>query len=158
LTDTSPPTDLDPDGNPTIGWGHLCCLAGPTCSLANCTDIPYHIPLCKSDGQKLLLSDLSTAEACVAGDLSPSVVLNPNQYGALVSWAFNVGCGNVASSTLVAELNAGQDPDKVAAAQLPKWVYGSNDEILPGLVTRRAAEVVLFQSATDGTALPPPCS
>jgi len=38
------------------------------------------------------------------------VTLNANQYGALCSWAFNEGCGNVGSSTLISRLNAGEDP------------------------------------------------
>lgn len=43
--------DADPDGNPTIGWGHLC-------SESSCANIGYPIPLSKTDGEKLLQSDL----------------------------------------------------------------------------------------------------
>lgn len=42
---------LDPDGNPTIGWGHLC-------NENSCADIGYPIPLSKANGEKLLQSDL----------------------------------------------------------------------------------------------------
>lgn len=91
---------------------------------------------------------------CVRDHLSSSVKLNANQYGALVSFTFNVGCGNFESSTLLRELNAGDNPDNVAAAQLPDWVYGSNDDKLPGLVRRRAAEVALFKTADSTGALP----
>lgn len=82
------------------------------------------------------------------------MTLNPNQYGALVSWAFNVGCGNVGASTLVKDLNAGQNPDTVAADQLPKWVYGSGSTPELGLVKRRNAEVALFKTAASGTSHP----
>lgn len=85
------------------------------------------------------------------------MTLNPNQYGALVSWAFNVGCTNAGGSTLIRELNEGEDPDTVASTELPKWVYGSNGEELPGLVRRRAAEVNQFKTAASGVAHPPPC-
>ena len=84
------------------------------------------------------------------------MILNPNQYGALISWAFNVGCGNEASSTLVRHLNNGEDPNVVASEELPRWNRGDNGE-LPGLTRRRAAEVELFTTVVDGIAHPPPC-
>ncbi|KAK1762192.1 lysozyme-like domain-containing protein [Phialemonium atrogriseum] len=139
----------DPDGNPTVGWGHLCADA-------NCSDVPYPIPLSEQDGTALLQSDLKIAQRCITDDIDSSVVLNPNQYGALVSWAFNVGCGNSGTSTLVELLNQGGDPDEVARQELPQWNRGA-DDVLPGLVRRRAAEVGLFTTPADGVAHPPPC-
>ncbi|RFU25668.1 hypothetical protein B7463_g10670, partial [Scytalidium lignicola] len=136
----------DPDGNPTIGWGHLC-------SEVSCANIGYAIPLSKTNGQKLLQSDLKVAENCITKDISNSVKLNPNQYGALVSWAFNVGCSNAGSSTLVKELNDSENPDTVVSTELPKWDQGSNG-VLPGLQRRRAAEVTLFKTAASGQAHP----
>lgn len=56
-------------------------------------------------------------------------------------------------STLVSELNAGDDPDTVAAEQLPRWDEAGG-EVLPGLQRRRAAEVSLFQTNTGVGALP----
>ena len=82
-----------------------------------------------------------------------NVVLNANQYGALVSWAFNVGGGNVGSSTLLRRLNAGESPNTVIAEELPKW-NKAGGSVLPGLVRRRAAEVALAQTATSVRALP----
>lgn len=84
------------------------------------------------------------------------MVLNENQYGALVSWAFNIGCGNSGSSTLISRLNGGEDPNTVAAEELPQWVYGGG-EVLPGLVRRRDAEVALFQTPSDIGVLPAAC-
>lgn len=46
--------DDDPDGHPTVGWGHLC--DDPSCS-----DVGYPIPLSEADGQKLLLEDLAVS-------------------------------------------------------------------------------------------------
>jgi GH24 family phage-related lysozyme (muramidase) len=80
-------------------------------------------------------------------------VLNANQYGALVSWAFNVGGGNVQSSTLLRRLNAGEAPNTVIAQELPKWNQAGG-QVLPGLVRRRAAEVSLAQTGTSVGALP----
>ena len=81
------------------------------------------------------------------------VTLNANQYGALVSWSFNVGCGAAETSSLIGRLNAGESPNPVAEEELPKWKYGGGVE-LPGLVRRRAAEVALHKTATSTPALP----
>lgn len=161
--------DLDPVGLPTVGYGHLC-------SDSSCSDVPYPIPLSEANGRLLLSSDLAVrllsspfrlsfihlpltcweqqvAQNCITRDTGSNVVLNANQYGALVSWAFNVGCGNSGSSTLISRLNAGGDPNTVAAEELPKWKFGGGVE-LPGLVRRRAAEVALHRTATSTPALP----
>jgi len=84
---------------------------------------------------------------CVYNDIKTSVKLNDNQFGGLVSWAFNVGCGNVRSSGLVKRLNSGEDPITVASSELPKWAT-SKGKVLKGLVTRRANEVKLFKTAS----------
>lgn len=80
-------------------------------------------------------------------------MLNANQYGALVSWAFNVGGANVQSSTLLRRLNAGEAPNTVIAEELPKW-NKAGGQTLPGLTRRRAAEVSLAKTATSVGALP----
>lgn len=85
-----------------------------------------------------------------------SVVLNANQYGALVSWAFNVGSGNVASSSLISRMNAGEDEATVIRQELPKWNKAGGN-VLPGLTRRRAAEVDLAETATNVKALPVGC-
>ena len=90
-------------------------------------------------------------ESCIKSYVK--VKLNDNQFGALVSWSFNVGCENAQMSTLVRELNAGQDPNNVAAQQLPQWDKAGG-KVQPGLVKRRAAEVNLFNTASSTTAIP----
>lgn len=141
--------DIDPTGNPTVGYGHLC-------SDSSCSEVPYSIPLSAQDGESLLRDDLVPAQNCITTDTAQPVTLNANQYGALVSWAFNVGCGNSGSSTLIQRLNAGEDPNVVAGEELPKWNKG-NGEVLPGLVRRRAAEVDLSNTPTSEPALPAGC-
>ena len=84
------------------------------------------------------------------------VKLNANEYGALVSWAFNEGCGNVASSTLISRLNTCASPLPIIEQELPKWVYAGGVK-LEGLVKRRAAEVSLAKTATSVGALPANC-
>ncbi|KAE8447053.1 hypothetical protein EG329_011188 [Mollisiaceae sp. DMI_Dod_QoI] len=137
----------DPIGLPTVGYGHLCETKG-------CSEVPYPFPLTTTTASELLASDLKKFENCVASDINHSIHLNDNQYGALVSWAYNVGCGNVASSTLIKRLNKGDSPDTVASEELPKWDMAGG-QVMPGLQRRRAAEVKLFKTGSGAGALPP---
>ncbi|KAF1850584.1 glycoside hydrolase family 24 protein [Cucurbitaria berberidis CBS 394.84] len=136
----------DPIGYPTVGYGHKCTSSG-------CSEVPYPFPLTETTMNQLLASDLKNPQGTITLRTSSDVVLNEYQYGALVSWAFNVGGGNVQSSTLLKRLNAGEDPDTVIAEELPKWTKGKG-KTLPGLVRRRAAEISLAQRATTVGALP----
>lgn len=67
--------------------------------------------------------------------------LSDNQFGALVSFAFNVGVSAFRKSTLLKKLNAG---DYAAVpAQLARW--NKNDgKVMDGLINRRAAEAGLW--------------
>jgi GH24 family phage-related lysozyme (muramidase) len=82
--------------------------------------------------------------------------LDANQYGAVVSWAFNVGCGAAQSSSLIRRLNKGEKASTVLANELPKWVNGNNGP-LAGLVRRRKAEITLSKKTGSGAALPAKC-
>jgi lysozyme len=75
-----------------------------------------------------------------------TVPLKQHQFDALVSFAYNVGIGNLRASTLLRKLNAG-DSDG-AALEFHRW-NRSNGKVLPGLVRRRAAEALLFQGIAD---------
>ncbi|MFK3971128.1 lysozyme [Pseudomonas sp. NPDC087358] len=71
------------------------------------------------------------------------VPLTQNQWDALMSFVYNLGTPNLASSTLLKLLNAG---DYVRAAdQFGRWNKAAGKE-LPGLTKRRAAEQALFLS------------
>jgi GH24 family phage-related lysozyme (muramidase) len=135
----------DPIGLPTVGYGHLCKTT--SCSEAG----PF--PLTESTATTLLNSDLKQFTSCLHTTINSSVKLNDNQFGALASWTFNEGCGNMESSNLVERLNAGDNPNTVAQEELPKWRLAGG-QILEGLVRRRAAEIVLFQTASSVAALP----
>ncbi|KAF5635004.1 lysozyme [Fusarium tjaetaba] len=139
----------DPTGNPTVGYGHLC-------DAPQCSEVKYPIPLSVMNGKKLLADDMKEFEVCITAMLNSKAKLNRNQYGALISWAFNMGCGNAESSTLVERLNNGEDPNTVISQELPQWVYASGQR-LPGLVRRRNAEIELAQKPTRRRALPKRC-
>ncbi|KAF2280783.1 lysozyme [Westerdykella ornata] len=141
-----PSPSPDPIGLPTVGYGHLCQTTG-------CSEVPYSFPLTESTATQLLMSDLKSPQQTITLKTTSNVVLNANQYGALVSWAFNVGPSNVQSSTLLKRLNAGESPNTVIAEELPKW-NKAGGQTLPGLTRRRAAEVALAQTPTSVKALP----
>ena len=63
---------------------------------------------------------------------------------ALISFVYNLGEANFAGSTLRRNINAGDYTG--AACEFGKWTKAGGRE-LPGLVTRRAAERALFESA-----------
>ncbi len=69
------------------------------------------------------------------------VPLTANQLGALTSFAYNLGSGALASSTLLKLLNAGDYAG--AAAQFARW-NKARGKTLAGLTKRRAAEAALF--------------
>lgn len=73
------------------------------------------------------------------------VPITPNQLGALVSFAYNLGVSNLASSTLLKLLNQGASANLVAG-QFSRWNKAGGKEV-PGLTRRRAAEAVLFLKA-----------
>ena len=75
--------------------------------------------------------------------LCPAAVDNQCHLDAMVSFAFNVGLGNLQSSTLRMKYNRG-DYDG-AADEFLKWTKAGG-KVLNGLVRRREAERALFLS------------
>jgi lysozyme len=74
------------------------------------------------------------------------VELEPWQFDALVSFAYNCGEGNLQKSTLLKKVNAGDFEG--AAVEFHKW-NKANGKVLSGLTRRRASEALLFQNITD---------
>ena len=66
-----------------------------------------------------------------------------HQFDAMVSFAYNLGLGNLESSTLLRLHKAGDYAG--AAAQFARWNKAAGRE-LPGLTRRRAAEAALYSS------------
>jgi GH24 family phage-related lysozyme (muramidase) len=130
-------------GKITIGYGHVC-------QKTNCTEVPFPLPLSEPNASLLLNMDLLDFTKCVNTNTGPRVVLNDNQFGALSSFAFNAGCSSLTTSTLLTRLNNGEDPNTVAAQELPKFnkatLQNKTVVVVPGLTNRRAAEVTVFQT------------
>lgn len=70
------------------------------------------------------------------------VELSQNEFDALTSWTYNLGVGNLQSSTLLKKLNAG-DKDSVPSEML-RWNKAAG-KVLAGLTTRRQAEADLWE-------------
>lgn len=70
--------------------------------------------------------------------------LSEGQMGALISFSYNVGLSNLAKSTLLHHLNAG-DYD-AASDQFPRWNKAAG-KVLKGLTRRRAAEKAMFDGS-----------
>lgn len=128
--------------DPAHGWKVPTCCIGHTDAAG---DPKYAETKAKkfteAEGRAILAKDLAAVEAQIRGAVS--VPLNENQFGALVSFTYNLGAGNLAGSTLLKKLNNGDYAG--AAAEFGKWV-NANGQKLDGLVKRRAAERALFLS------------
>ena len=91
------------------------------------------------EAEAILRADVEKFAAKVAAVIT--VPVTENQFGAVVSFAFNVGIGNLRASTLLKKLNA---KDYAGAAnEFLKWTKAAG-KVLPGLVTRRQEERALF--------------
>lgn len=119
----------------TIGYGHTGADVHPGLSIT------------LEQASTLLSKDVASAVADV--NRLVKVPLTQNQFDALVDFVFNVGGGNLGTSTLLRDLNAGNYA--AAAAQFPRWVHAGG-EVLPGLVARRKAEQTLFLQADTAVA------
>lgn len=89
-----------------------------------------------------LAQDAHAAERCVNNCVSAQ--LSQNEFDALCSFVFNLGCASLRNSTLLRKLNAG-DYDG-AAEEFAKWNHAGG-QVLAGLTARRADEAKLFDTA-----------
>jgi lysozyme len=95
------------------------------------------------EAEELLRKDLWRFEDAVSSKVT--VGLTDNEYAALVSFSYNVGCGAFQESTLLRRLNAGEPKPRVFSEELPKWCK-ANGQTLQGLLNRRNDEIALALS------------
>jgi lysozyme len=133
----------DSGGAPTIGVGHLLTRSERTSGkiVIGGETIRYRDGLTEQQCWDLLDQDLDVVERAV--NEAVAVLLNQNQFDALVSFAFNVGEGAFRGSTLLKLLNQGQY-DQVPA-QLRRWIR-DNGRVVQGLVNRREKEITLWNT------------
>ena len=118
-----------PAGVLTLGFGHT-------------KDVKPDQKITKDGAVALLKEDLAEFSAQVTNLLDGAYVTQ-GQFDALVSFAFNLGIGKLATSTLLKNVKAGNYSG--AAGEFERWVFAGSKQ-LPGLAKRRAAERALFES------------
>lgn len=122
----------DLGGNWTIGYGHLIK-----------TGESFQHDLSIEDADKLLFKDAQIAVSDV--NHLVKIPLTQNQFNALVSFAFNLGGGALAGSTLLREINAGD----LSNIEHNFYVYNKvrKNGVLTfsqGLANRREKEAAVF--------------
>ena len=75
-------------------------------------------------------------------DLLVTKELTQNQFNALVSFTYNVGTGNFASSTLLKKVNINPN-DLTIKLEFSKW-NKANKKVIDGLTNRRKKEAELY--------------
>lgn len=118
----------DGAGIQTIGYGHTKGVhKGQTCT--------------EEQAEEWLKADLHDAENVVN---AMGVELKQCQFDALVSFVYNLGGQNFATSTLRRKVIANPDNPTIRD-EFGKWIYAGG-RILPGLVTRREKEADMYFS------------
>lgn len=122
---------LDMAGLPTVGYGHMNknMLIGT------------HITQDVAD--QLLKNDLTLFETGVNTLVKSNI--NENQFSALVCFSFNLGLGNLVSSSLLKFVN--KEMYEQAANEFPRWNKVNGLEV-EGLTQRRLSEQKLFRTPT----------
>ena len=128
----------DPVGVWTIGYGSTRDLDGsPVCAAT--------LPITDTQGVALMRRDMMGA--ALECSHSVKVHLTATQLAALEDFIYNLGAANFRSSTLLRKLNSGDYAG--AAAEFDKWDQAGG-KVLAGLLRRRQAETVLFQTPSTG--------
>lgn len=124
---------LCPAKVPTIGYGATYYSNGKKVTLLD-------KEITKEEATVLLSEMLVAYEKAV--DSYCIDTITQNQFDALVSFAYNLGNGNLKSSTLLKKVNVNPNNPTIKD-EFMKWVK-SNGKTLKGLVTRRTAESELY--------------
>ncbi len=137
---------LCPAGVWTIGWGHALVDGGAQLKgVANKARARALYPggITREQAEALLRGDLIPRAASVSSLLKVGV--DDSQFAALIALVFNIGAGNLAASTLLRKLNAGDAAG--AADQFLAWDKARVNGVLQplaGLTRRRKAERAMF--------------
>ena len=131
----------------TVGVGHVIDPSHAAVKYEDRKSLPlpdgWDRSLTMGEVDAILSQDLARFERGVAR-LCPAALGHQGQFDALVSFAFNVGLGNLQRSSIRMRYNRG-DIEGAADAFL-MWTKAAG-KVLPGLVKRRNDERALFTSA-----------
>jgi lysozyme len=128
----------------TVGVGHVIDPSHAAVKYEERRTLPipdgWDRSLSMGEVDAILAQDLGRFERGVAR-LCPAVVGHQGRFDALVSFAFNVGLGNLQRSSLRMKTNRGEFEE--AADEFMKWTKAGG-RVLPGLVKRRQDERALY--------------
>ena len=124
---------LCPAGVPTIGYGATYYQSGVRVTLADPA-------LSREQAGALLLWHVQRVYLPTVLKLCPGID-SPKRLAAIIDFTFNLGAGNLKSSTLRRKINA--DDWLAAVTELRKW-NKSGGRVLRGLILRREAEAALI--------------
>ncbi len=127
----------DPVGIWTIGYG-------TTKAAGVVVDPKSGMEITQDDAERYLQLAVQKFAAQVEGMIT--VPVNENQFGALVSLAYNIGPGAFKGSTVLRKLN---DGDYQGAADAFLMWNKAGGKVLAGLVRRRNAERELFLKSDE---------
>lgn len=136
--------------DPVHGWKVPTCCYGHT----DAAGPPFYKDgknkkFTRAEGAEILARDLRSYADAV--EKAVKVPLTDNQFGALVSFTYNLGPGNLRKSTLLKKLNAGDVAG--AANAFLSWNKAAG-KVMKGLTTRREAERKLFLSKSGNAPKP----
>jgi lysozyme len=130
----------------TVGVGHVIDPSHAAVKYEDRRSLPipsgWDRTLTMAEVDAILAQDLARFERGVAR-LCPASINHQGQFNALVSFAFNVGLGNLQRSSIRMRYNRG-DIEGAADAFL-MWTKAAG-KVLPGLVKRRNDERSMFLS------------
>lgn len=124
---------LCPAGVPTIGYGSTMWSDGKKVVLGQ--------KITLEGAEKLLMWELNNKESCLI-----KLNLNQNQFDALMSFVYNVGCGNLMKSTLYKKALLNPN-DPTIKDEFMKWNKARVRGVLTplkGLTRRRTEEAKLY--------------
>jgi len=136
---------MDPIGIWTEGYGHAMRFNGSFLKGSHNKSLAYSLQSIRTEADAIRIltqEDIPVREGIVTRHVR--VAINQNQFDALVSFTFNVGEGNLATSTLLRKVNT-NPADPSIRREFDKWVY-SEGRKLQGLVNRRKEEANLYFS------------
>lgn len=116
----------DSVGVVTIGYGHT-------------KDVKMGQAITQKQAEDFLREDIVSVEKFLN---LLGINFTQNQFDALCSWTFNLGIGNLKSSTMCKKMMTGASDEEVTD-QLIKW-HNAGGKPLLGLMKRRAAEANMF--------------
>ena len=130
----------DASGNWAIGYGH---------DLSGMDDPLWDVTLDEDQARALAIEDVTKTAVGVCNTLSPMVLnaLTAGQYAAILDFAYNLGVGAFAASTLCHFIQIGNMA--AVPGQFALWTHeriNGIETIEQGLVRRRAAEVDVWNS------------